>query len=103
MFLISKEEKIVSKILTKDTLCECKCTFDGRKCNSDQKWNNDKCRCECKKHHICEKEYIWNPAPCSCENGEYLASIINDSEIMWDEIIEETKRVPTNFNKKNSL
>ena len=23
--------------------CECKCTFDGRKCNSDQRWNNDKC------------------------------------------------------------
>ena len=21
--------------------------FDGRKCNSNQKWNNDKCRCEC--------------------------------------------------------
>ena len=103
MFLISKKEKIASKILTKDILWECKCAFDGRKCNSDQKWNNDKCRCECKKHHICEKEYIWNPAPCSCENGKYLASIINDSEITWDEIIEETKRVPTNFNKKNSL
>ena len=30
-----------SKILTKDVSCECKCKFDGRKCNSDQKWNND--------------------------------------------------------------
>ena len=50
-----------SKTLTKH-ICKCKCKFDGRKCNSNQKWNNDKCRCECKKHHIFEKDHIWNPA-----------------------------------------
>ena len=32
-----------SKILTKDISRECKCRFDGKKCNSDQCWNNDKC------------------------------------------------------------
>ena len=31
------------------------CKFDGRKFNSDQWWNNDKCLCECKKRHVCEK------------------------------------------------
>ena len=31
-----------SKILTKNISRECKCKFDGRKCNSNQKWNNDK-------------------------------------------------------------
>ena len=31
-----------SKTLTKYILCECKCRFNGRKCNSDQWWNNDK-------------------------------------------------------------
>ena len=40
-----------SKILTKHLSCECKCKFDGRKCNSSQWWNNDKCRCECKICH----------------------------------------------------
>ena len=45
-----------SKVLTKHISCECKCRFDGRKCNSDQWWNNDKCRCECKKRHLCEKD-----------------------------------------------
>ena len=44
-----------SKTLTKHISCECKRRFDGRKCNSDQWWNNDKGQCECKKHHICEK------------------------------------------------
>ena len=33
--------KNLSKILTKDIPCECKCKFDGRKCNSDQKWNKN--------------------------------------------------------------
>ena len=47
-----------SKTLTKHISCECKCKFDGRKCNSTQCWNKAKCRCECKKHHICEKDYI---------------------------------------------
>ena len=54
--------KSESKISTKDISCECKCKFDIRKCNSNRKCNNDKCRCECKKHHICEKDYFWNPA-----------------------------------------
>ena len=43
-----------SKTLTKHMSWECKCRFDGAKCNSNQWWNNYKCQCECKKHHICE-------------------------------------------------
>ena len=33
----------VSKILTKDIFCSCKCKFDGRKWNLNQKRNNNKC------------------------------------------------------------
>ena len=47
-----------------------------------------------------EKDYIWNPTTCSCENGKYLASIIDDSVITCDEIIEETNSIPTNFDEK---
>ena len=64
-----------SKTLTKYILCKCKCKFDERICNLSQWWNNDKCRCECKKHHICEKDYIWNPSTCFCKNEKYLESI----------------------------
>ena len=78
--------------------------FDQRKCNSNQWWNNDKCRCKCKKRRVCEKDHIWNPVTCSCENGKYLASIMYNSAITCDEIIEsyneEAKTFPTNFNKK---
>ena len=77
-----------SKTLAKHISCEYKCKFDGRKCNSDQWWNNDKCRCECKKRHVCENDYVWNPATCSWENGKYLASIMDDSAIICDEVVE---------------
>ena len=42
------------KARAKHISCECKFTFNGRKCNSDQRWNNAKCRFECKKRHICK-------------------------------------------------
>ena len=102
-----------SKTLTKHISCECKCKFDGRKCNSDQWWNNTKYQCEGKNHHV-KKNYVWDPATCSCENGKYLASIMDDSAITCDEIIEshdedteaklydETKTIPTNFNGKKA-
>ena len=51
-----------SKIWTKDISHQCKYKFDGRKCNSNQNWNNDKCQYECKKYNVHEKDYTWNPA-----------------------------------------
>ena len=51
----------VSNMITGINECLCKCKFDGRKHNSNQKCYNDKCWWECKKHHICEKSYTWNP------------------------------------------
>ena len=40
---------------------------------------------------------MWNPCTCSYENGKYLASIINNSVIKCDEIIEETKTTKNKF------
>ena len=71
---------------------------NGRKRNSKQKWNNSKGRCACtnpKEHNGFKKDYIWNLATCSCENGKYVGSIIVDSLIRCDEIIDITKTVPT--------
>ena len=47
------------------------------------------------KNIVCvKKDYIWNPATSSCENGKYVRSIIDDSVITGDEIIKETKTDP---------
>ena len=61
-----------------------------------------------KKVYVCEKDCAWNPATKHCENGKYLASIMDDSAIICDEVIDadaklcpkdddKTKTVPTNF------
>ena len=50
-----------SKTLTKHISCECKCKFDGRKCNSNQKRNDNKCWCKCKNPNtcsVCKIDYI---------------------------------------------
>ena len=96
-----------SKTLIKHISFDCKCKFDRKKRNSDQCQNKDKFRCECEKHHICEKESVSNPSTCIFENGKYLASTMDDSVITCDEAIEshdeETKTSPINFNEKNII
>ena len=60
------------------------------------------------KNIICEKDYIWNHATCSCKNGKYLENILDNSVITCDEIIdaeaksyhEEAKTIPRYFNEK---
>ena len=94
-----------SKTLTKHISCECKCKFDGKKWNLNQWWYNNKCWCQCKKHNISEKDYIWNSTTCCWKNWKCLASIMDNTAIVCDEVIEsyneETKSVQTNFNEKN--
>ena len=70
-----------SETLTKHVSYKCKCKLYGRKSNSNQKWNKNKCWYKWKRLHISEKDYIWNPAICSCKNGKYLANIIDNSVI----------------------
>ena len=65
-----------------------------------------------KKHHLCQKDYVWNLAICSCGNEKYLASVMDDSAIICDEVRDadaeaesndrETKTVPINFDEKKS-
>ena len=41
--------------------CKCKCRLDASACNNKQRWNDDKCRCECKEliaKGVCDKEFI---------------------------------------------
>ena len=42
-----------SKTLPKHISCDC-----------NQWWNSNKYRCECKKLHACEKNYVLNAATC---------------------------------------
>ena len=56
--------------------------------------------------NVCEKDYVWNPDTCYCENRKYLASIMGDSAIMCDEVIESYNKATSNnktkFNKEKA-
>ena len=68
-----------AKAMTEYILCDCKCNFNSTTCNSNQKWNNKTCQCECKNYRKCKKDYSWNPNTCICENSKYLKSIADTS------------------------
>ena len=44
-----------AKTLVKHITCDCKCKFNSTTCNSNQKWNNNKCQYECENYHQCKK------------------------------------------------
>ena len=52
-------------------LVNAKSKLDESVCNSEQRWNEDKCRCECKEELIdkgmCDKGFTWNPSNCNCK------------------------------------
>ena len=62
------------KIVWHET-CKCVCRLTSAICNNKQKWNKNKCRCECKEDLIdkltCAKGYMWNPSTCTCEYDRY--------------------------------
>ena len=92
------ESKTSAKVIS----CKCKCKCDGIKCISNQWWNNGKFWCECKKRHVCERDYIWNLSTCCCQNGKKLASIVDDSAITCDEVTESYDE-EANFNKNKAI
>ena len=79
--------------------CKCICRLDGIICNIKQRWNKDKCRCECKElidKGVCDKGFILNPSNCECEcNKSYNISEYFDysnckcRKKLFDKLIEE--------------
>ena len=62
-------------------MCKCKCRQDASVCNNKQRWQDDKCRSECKElidKGVYDEGFIWNLSNCececdkSCDAGEYL-------------------------------
>ena len=83
-------------------------------CNDRQKWNENKCRCECKEDLvsklICDKGYMWNPSTCSCEcdryceTGQYLdyKNCVFRKKII-DDLIEQCTSIVDMDIKNNTL
>ena len=99
-------------------------------CNNKQRWNEGKCRCECKElidKGMCHKRFIWNPSNCdyecdkSCDIGEFVdyrnckcknkiidkllekcCENIDESEVLYNEILDAVPldAIPVNDYKK---
>ena len=90
--------------------CKYICTWDGIICSNKQRWNKDKCRCECKElidKDVCDKGFIWNPSNCewecdkSCNIGEYIDyKNCKCRKKLVDKLIEECTE---NINATNSF
>ena len=92
-----------AKTLIKHISCNYKCKFYSATCNSNQKWNNDKCQCECKKNRLFKRDYSWNPSTCISENRRYLKSIVHNSVIVCDKIMNGTNNASTNVTNTISV
>ena len=96
--------------MTEHISCDYKCKFNSGICNSNQKWNNKTCQCECKNYCICRKYYSWNSSTCMCENSKYLKIIADTSVTKFDESVivmdnistKKTNTIATKKDKYNS-
>ena len=50
------------KALIKHISCDLTCKFHSETSHLNQKQNNDKCQCKCKKSCMYKNDYIWNPS-----------------------------------------
>ena len=59
------------------------CKFGANVCNNKQRWNKNKCRCECKgliDKGVCDKGFIWNPSnyECECDKTKIVKNVYCD-------------------------
>ena len=53
-------QRLVLKNVSFHRNCKCGCLLDEQVCNNLQRWNGNKCRCECLKIKKCNIGYSWN-------------------------------------------
>ena len=83
----SNEEYMKVETLVEHIWCNCKCKFDSAACNSNQKWSDDKCQCECKKYRTCKIGCSRNSRTFIFGNCRYFKSILGDSVIVCNKIV----------------
>ena len=83
--LLTKE--FVFKNITFHQNCKCDCLLDENVCNNLQKFNKNKCRCECLIVKTCKNGYSWNVNNFICEMKKLAKLIsIEEYDVETDEI-----------------
>ena len=71
-------QKNVLKNISFHQSCKSWCLLDEKVCNNLQKWNKEKCRCECLKEKKCCDNSFFNVVNCSCELRKAAALIVEE-------------------------
>ena len=77
----------------------CGCLLDKKVCNNKQKWNKEKCRCECLKIEKCSGNSFFNVVNCSCEMKKATALIVEEYDIETDDVMKN--KTVTQTKKEN--
>ena len=93
--------KVLDLILKKNVLenvrfhksCKCECLLDEKVYNNKQKWNKNKCRCECLKINKCNDGSSWNVVNCRCEFKKVAVFIVEEECDLETDDIAENKTV----------
>ena len=46
---------------------KCVCKINSSVCSEKQRFNENKCRCECLVNRNCQNDFVWNYSNCECE------------------------------------
>ena len=65
-----------AKAMTDHVACDCKSKFNSTISNSDPKWNNKTCQCECENYRTYKKDYSLNPRTFICQNRNLKKELI---------------------------
>ena len=65
---------------------KCVCKINSSVCSEKQKFNKDKCRCECLINKKCQDDFVWNYSNCKCEYRKSAKLIPEECEEMVDDI-----------------
>ena len=76
--LISRKK--VLRNVTFHKICKCDCLLDEKVSNNRQKWNKEKCRCECLEIKNCDNNSSWNVVNCRCEFKKVAKLLVEEEE-----------------------
>ena len=71
------------------------CRLNSIICNNKQKWNKNKCRCECLINKKCGNKF-WNPNNCNCEYKKQASHLLAEK---CEETIDNKTVTIKEFNK----
>ena len=80
------KNKDEAKAMIEHISCDCKCKFNSKTCNSNQKWNNKTNQYEYKHYCKCKKDYSWNLAhePHMSKTDQLIQFVLpNDISTLW--------------------